>query len=212
MARAPVAGGRVNASRCARTARLLTPHLTCVVENARRDGSAPVGDEGFEVHVVLLCRLETPTRVASDAWRGRPCARRPVTSRQRGRSMRRTRKGRPVEHARHARQGADDRRMRHVREAEPPLRPPRPPCNRLRNCLLEVHGNDDRVEAAYRRSDLFDRRRVYRGLGRLRRPPFDALLRFRRAAVTEAWRQVRSGLARTPPNRYRGVDRRRDRA
>ena len=34
----------------------------------------------------LLFRLELPTRVASDAWTGRTRARRPVTSRQRGRS------------------------------------------------------------------------------------------------------------------------------
>ena len=60
-----------------------------VRDEARRNLTAPVGDEGFEVHVVLLFRLAT--RCASVPERAAR-ARRPVTSRQRGRSVRRTRR------------------------------------------------------------------------------------------------------------------------
>ena len=58
-------------------------------DESRRQCSAPLGDEKLKVHGVAPVRVVVDA-VASVAWTGRPCARRPVTSRQRGRSVRRT--------------------------------------------------------------------------------------------------------------------------
>ena len=78
--------------------RLVAPRLNArlwfaergVRNEARRNLAAPVGDEGLKVHDVLRFRVATlecvgPERAAR--------ARTPVTSRQRGRSARRTRQG-----------------------------------------------------------------------------------------------------------------------
>ena len=77
-------------------------HLGCEQRFRRSEGSARAGrnraavshtssrGEGRGSFVLLLFRHEWVTRCASVAWSGRPCARRPVTSRQRGRSARRT--------------------------------------------------------------------------------------------------------------------------
>ncbi len=62
-----------------------------VGDEARRQLAAPLGDEGIEVHGDLLFRLNCRRGSASVPGQAAR-ARRPVTSRQRGRSVRRTRR------------------------------------------------------------------------------------------------------------------------